>query len=338
MHWPFRDRADSPSAPAQTSALAAEEPRRSDSEEVDREKARPRFASWALEEGEELAPGRRVLARLGGGSRYEVYLVWDEALFALAVAKVLRPDQAAAPRALQELAREAALLDALAHPAMVRGFGATLDGPRPHLVLEHVDGPTLERLIRRHGPLSLDQLLPLALHVVAVLHFLAARRVVHLDVKPGNIVMSAQPRLIDLSIARRFEEAARLRQAIGTDAYMAPEQCAPGELGEVGPAADVWALGATLHHAISGEVPFPRPPDARHSKDPLVRFPQLAQDPALLPDTVPEELEEIVMRMLARDPARRPAAREVAEAFEPLVLAMPERRVRVSRRGRPLVR
>ena len=209
--------------------------------------------SWELEEGAPIAPGRTVLKPLGGGTRYEVFLVWDDRLFSMAVAKVLRPAYAGEERALRELAEEADALDALAHPVVVRGFDAVLEGEHPHVLIEHLEGPTLRRLIRRGGSLPPDQLLPLAAHVAAALHYLSAEGWVHLDVKPDNIVMGVPPRLIDLSIARRLERA-EISGPIGTDAYMAPEQC---EAGTVSSETDVWGLGATLHHAVSGAKPFP---------------------------------------------------------------------------------
>src|SRR4029453_16530702 len=95
--------------------------------------------------------------------------------------------------------------------------------PRPHLLVEHVEGPSLHDLLRRHGPLALEQLLPLAIHVAGALHFVASRGYVHPDVKPDNIIMGAPPRLIDLSVARSHGRAERLRGIVGTDAYMAPE-------------------------------------------------------------------------------------------------------------------
>ncbi len=134
---------------------------------------RPPKASWEFEEGTPIAPGRSVLKPLGGGSRYEVFLVWDERLFALMVAKVIRPDQVDDDHALRELRREAELLESLAHPVIVRGFDAVLEGPHPHLLIEHLEGPTLRSLIKRGGPLPLEQLLPLALHVAAAIHYLA---------------------------------------------------------------------------------------------------------------------------------------------------------------------
>src|SRR5688500_153632 len=104
------------------------------------------YASWELDEGDELIPGRTVVKAIGGGNRYEVFLVWDEELFSLAVAKVLRPDQAAAERALRELGEEARALEQLAHPVLIRSFGAILEGPRPQVLIEHLEGPSLRRL------------------------------------------------------------------------------------------------------------------------------------------------------------------------------------------------
>lgn len=300
---------------------------------------RPSHPRWDLPEGTPIVDGRLALSRLGGGSRYEVFLAWDERLFALVVAKLLRPHLVEDARALRELAREADVLARLAHPGLVRGFGAVLGGPRPHVVLEHVEGPSLGRLVKRYGPLSMEQLLPLGLQLAAALHYVAAEGHVHLDVKPANVVMGVPPRLIDLSIARTLESAAALRDAIGTDAYMAPEQCAPVRVpGRIGPAADVFGLGATLHHAAAGRVPFPRPREARGSRDPEVRFPQLVREPEPLPVHLPEGFRGVVAKMLAHEPAERPTAAEVAGALEPLVAELPTRPVLGRRGGLPLAK
>jgi serine/threonine protein kinase len=294
---------------------------------------RPSPESWGFEPGAVLADGRTVLKAIGGGRRYEVHLVWDERLFAVMVAKVLRPGRVEDPAALRELRQEAEALEQLAHPVIVRGFDVVLEGRYPHLVIEHLEGPTLGRLIRRHGPLPMEQLLPLALHVAAALHYMAAEGWVHLDVKPDNIVMGIPPRLIDLSIARTFERAHRLRGPIGTDAYMAPEQCGgDGEHGQVAAPSDVWGLGAALHHAVAAEVPFPREPEAHGSPDPSTRFPQLVADPLPLPAGTPKRLRDLIGSALSRRPEARPKASELALSLEPLVEALP-RKLALARRG-----
>jgi serine/threonine protein kinase len=286
------------------------------------------YASWEFNEGEEIHPGRAVLKTIGGGNRYEVCLVWDEGLFALAVAKVLRPDQASEEKALRDLDLEADALGSLAHPTLVRCFDAILDGPHPHVLIEHLDGPSLRRLIRRDGAIPLQQLLPLAAHVAGALQYMAQSGYVHLDVKPDNIVMGLPPRLIDLSIARTVERAAKTKGPLGTDPYMAPEQCLNDGPEPIGPAADAWGLGATLFHAISGEKPFP----AGSGEEGPERFPQLVEDPGPLPAHIPEELRVLVLELLDRDPSARPSCGEAVERLQPLVAELP-RKLKLGRRG-----
>lgn len=285
--------------------------------------------SWGFEEGDEIDRGRVVLKAIGGGNRYEVCLVWDESLFALAVAKVLRPDQAEDEKALRDLGREVEILESLAHPTLVRSFGAVLDGPHPHVLIEHLEGPSLRRLIGRDGAIPLQQLLPLAAHVAGALQYMSNAGYVHLDVKPDNIVMGVPPRLIDLSIARTVERAAETRGPIGTDPYMAPEQCVDEPDGlPIGPPADAWGLGATLFHAVSGQKPFP-PGSGDEGPE---RFPQLVEEPEPLPKRLPAELRTLIGELLNREPAARPSCGEVVERLEPLVAELP-RKIRLARRG-----
>jgi eukaryotic-like serine/threonine-protein kinase len=276
---------------------------------------------------DEIAPGLRPLRLLGGGLRYQAYIAHSDHLRALVVVKLVRDELVDDPGVLAGLRGEAWMLDRLAHPMLLRGFGAVLDGPRPHLVLELIEGPRLSTLIRRHG-VDLEQLLPLALNLCSVLHYLAREGVVHLDVKPRNIIMGAEPRLIDLSIARPVDELALLRSPAGTDAYMAPEQCDPERFGELGPPADVWGLGATLYEAISRRRPFAGLDDAS-------RFPQLRQSPPPLDRRVPAPVAAAVMSCLEFRPADRPTAGELGDALEPLVGALPAPRIGRFRPRRP---
>jgi eukaryotic-like serine/threonine-protein kinase len=287
---------------------------------------------WRLAEGDELVPGRLAVKLLGGGERYETYLAWDEHLLSLVVVKVVRPSLVDDEHSLRGLAAEAALLERLRHPVLVRGFGAVLEGPRPHVVLEHLEGPRLSTLVRRQGPLEPEQLLPLALQLSSAAHYLRAEGIVHLDVKPSNIIMGAPARLIDLSIARPVDELRDVTHRIGTDAYMAPEQCDPRGRGPMTPAADVWGIGATLYHAIVGRPPFPKGPREGRGRD---RFPQLAQAPAPLAREVAPAVSELVAACLDPDPAARPAPAALAADLEGLVDALPRRPVLSRFRIRP---
>jgi serine/threonine protein kinase len=283
---------------------------------------RPR---WRFAEGEEFVAGRHALRRLGGGHRYEAYLAWDERLHAVVVTKLVRPHLVEEPHTLDALAAEARILDRIDHPVIVRSFGAALQGQRPHLVLEHLEGPRLSTLVRKFGPLPPDQLIPLALEVCSALHYLAAEGVVHLDVKPSNVILGAPPRLIDLSVARSIEDCAGLDRAIGTDAYMAPEQCDPVGLGPVGPPADVFGLGVTLYRAATGERPFP--PGSGEASRPEARWPQLVTEPIPLDGRAPGPVARAIMACLDRDPALRPRPADLGERLEPVLEALPKLRL-----------
>jgi serine/threonine-protein kinase len=281
--------------------------------------------TWGLHEGDPITPELTAMRLLGGGSSYEAYLAFDEITFAPVVVKVLRPGLVADRSSLRGLRREVDALAEVNHPVVVRGLRAQLEGERPHVVLECVDGPRLSSLLRRHGPLQEQQYLPLALDIASALHYFRHVGYVHLDIKPSNIIMGAPARLIDLSVARRTDRAARLTAQIGTDAYMAPEQADPGRRGTPGPASDVWGLGATLFEAVAGYRAFDR--GDQDSDDLAARFPQLVDEPAELPAGVPAEVAKTVYAALAPRPEDRPLPREVADALEPVLARQPQARL-----------
>lgn len=252
----------------------------------------------------------------------------------LVVAKLVRPHLVEDKHALRRLKRESEHLLRLRHPVIVRGLDSVLDGDRPHVLMEHLEGPNLASLIRRFGSVDLEQLMPLALQLCSAVHYLGSRSIVHLDIKPRNIIMGAPPRLIDLSVARTMEESKQIRNPIGTDPYMAPEQI-DLSLPSPGPGTDVFGLGASLYHAISGSVPFPRPDyDKERDVENLpIRFPQLEQPPESLPDAVPVALRDTIMATLAPDPAARPTPVDLVAAIQPLVASLPSRPI--LRRVRP---
>ncbi|MGH7539814.1 MAG: serine/threonine-protein kinase [Gemmatimonadota bacterium] len=291
--------------------------------------------AWDFDEGDQIGPGLHAVRLLGGGHRHEAYLAWDDRLFALVVVKILRPNVVDEPSARRQIAAEARALAALQHPVLPRCFGDATDGERPHVVLEFLEGPRLSTLIRKQGSLAIEQALPLSLQLCSALHYMAHEGWVHLDVKPKNVVMGAPPRLIDLSIATTLDSVGRITVPIGTDAYMAPEQCGVPGLGAISPATDIWGLGATVYEGITGRLPYPRGrPDGLGEE----RFPQLSHDPEPPPKEVPAILGEPMMSCLATRPEDRPTAAELAVELEPLVADLPKPaivpRIRPRRRSR----
>jgi serine/threonine-protein kinase len=268
----------------------------------------PDKSSWSFEEGDEIDDGLVALSLLGGGRRYEAYLAHDEAMWTTVVVKIVRPALVSESRTLEGLAAEQHNLETLNHPYLPRSFGAILEGERPYLVQEFLEGPRLSTLIRKYGRLPLEQLIPLAVQLASAIHYMHGREMVHLDVKPSNIIMAAPPRLIDMSIAMSFNDVSTLRDPKNNT---------------VGPSADIWGIGVTLYEAVNGRLPFPR----TERRDGKTYYPQLDNEPAPHDPEVPLSLTEIIDSTLLREPSGRPSAREVAEALEPLVAALPRKPV-----------
>ena len=281
-------------------------------------RARP---TWGLAEGDAIAPGRTVLRRLGGGRRYEVFLVWDDHRLAVLVAKVLRPDQATEPAAMRDLTRECGRAGAARAPDRRCAASTRRSTARSRTCCWSTSrARRCSHCSSATAPCTSSSCCRSAMHVASALHYLAREDTVHLDVKPDNLVMGAPPRLIDFSVARSTRgrrapgPAGRHRRLHGARAGR------PRRGRRSGPPADVFGLGATLHHAVAGERPFPRPHGAGRSTDPEVRFPQLVQAarPAAAPHPVAAG-RSCCAACSPRDPGDRPTAAEVAAALEPVV-------------------
>ena len=277
--------------------------------------------SWDLAEGDAVTAELTAVRKLGGGASYEAWLAFDEVTYSAVVVKLLRPGQIEDESSRRSMRREVTALAAVNHPVVVRGLRHDLDGPRPHIVLEHIDGPRLSTLIRRHGRLQEQQYLPLGIDVAAALHYLHHIGWTHLDIKPSNIIMGSPARLIDLSVARPEDQAQRLRPLSGTDAYLSPEQCDPGTVAPTY-ASDVWGLGASLFQAVAGYRAFDDPqPRADALSE---RFPQVSAEPRDLPGDVPDDVDAVICSMLQHAPEKRPAPSEIVDALAPVLERQPK--------------
>jgi eukaryotic-like serine/threonine-protein kinase len=275
--------------------------------------------------GEMLAPGLTVIEHLSRTRRLDTYEVFSDERACSCVAKTLRPDRRDDERARQALEQEGRLLRELTHPHIVRGYELRLE-PQPIVVMETLDGETLAHLVDRH-PDGLDPegVAWLGLHLASALHHLHRHGVLHLDVKPSNVVADAgRAKLIDLSLAR---PPGRYRPGLGTWCNLSPEQ-ARGDL--LGPAADVWGLGTVLFEAATGEPPFDDdagsgswsddtgPSDTWHTEEQLeAGYPQLER-PAPACTGVPAALAAAIGACLAPDPADRPSVPALGASLVPL--------------------
>ncbi len=182
--------------------------------------------------------------------------------------------------------------------------------PRPTLILETLTGATLAYLIdaspRR---LRLGDVAHLGLHLCSAVYYLHRHDILHLDLKPSNIVSERQmAKIVELSIAR---PPGRAKKGRGTRSYMSPEQ-ARGDY--FSPATDVWGIGAVLFEALTGELPF----DAHHGEN---RYEQLERraEPVRSYRRVPRAFNDLVYRCLEPEPARRPTVGEVIDVLNTLV-------------------
>lgn len=214
-------------------------------------------------EGAELLPGYRVMEHMRRGADLDVYEVWSEERACPCVLKTLRADRVGGTGA-ERLIREGELLLELTHPHLVRAYEVHR-GALPGVVLETLDGATVSRLIAdRARRLPAVDLAHLGLQLCSALGYLHRRGILHLDLKPSNVISDmGHVKVIDLSLAR---EPGKVPAGMGTLQYRAPEQ-ARGEM--VGPATDVWGLGGVLYAAATSRRPFPDGDQLQRRPDPV---------------------------------------------------------------------
>jgi predicted ATPase len=265
-------------------------------------------------------PGYEVLGELGRGGMGVVYKARDPSLGRLVALKFLPDEYAGDPHRLDRFRREARTTSALNHPHICTVHALGEYRGRPFLVMELVEGVTLQALLpRRPAPAEAARLVAQAARALAAAH---AAGVVHRDVKPENVMVRADGyvKVLDFGLARRLPTLARadpaggratdLGAVLGTVPYMSPEQ-ARGE--PVGGASDVFSLGIVLHELATGRHPFggDSPLDTLFAiceRDPV---PASRHNPE-----VPAPLDGLIGAMLHKDARLRPTAGEVVAALE----------------------
>lgn len=253
----------------------------------------------------------RVERVVGGGAMATVVVARDDELGRRVAVKLLDESLAADPSFRARFTREARLAAALSHPNIVTVFDAGEAEGRPYIVMEYVEGRTLDVRLREEGPLAPSAVEHIARQVCAGLEHAHAHGLVHRDLKPGNLIERSDGtvKIGDFGIARG-DDTTELTEAgtiIGTAAYLAPEQA---EGGPITPQTDLYALGVLLYELLAGRRPW----DVKSIGD-LAR--RRTEAVPALPASVPRGLREAVERCLAPDAVDRPAsARETARLLD----------------------
>ncbi|MFI4859604.1 MAG: serine/threonine protein kinase [Phycisphaerales bacterium JB063] len=223
-------------------------------------------------------PGYQILSKLGAGAMATVYKARQLSLDRIVAIKVLPQKHSKDTNFIQRFYDEGKAAAKLNHPNIVGAYDVGQAGNFHYFVMEFVDGRTVYDDISKHGAYSEEDALKIAIQVTQALTHAHAAGFIHRDVKPKNIMISnsGTVKLADMGLARAVSdrEAAEAEQgkAYGTPYYISPEQIR-GEV-EIDFRADIYAMGATLYHMVTGRVPFEGPnPSAvmhRHLKDDLV--------------------------------------------------------------------
>lgn len=277
-----------------------------------------------LEPGEVLTPGYEVIAHLHRSNSFDVYDAWSKTRACRCIIKTPIPDKLEKKGVTSSLLREGRLLKSLTHPHIARIY-EVIKEPRPAIVLETLTGETLSHLIKtRTHRLPLHDLAHLGSHLCSAVHYLHHNDILHLDLKPSNIVSErGMAKILDLSIARK---PGRGKKGVGTYYYLSPEQ-ARGDV--FGPAADVWGIGAVLFEATTGKPPFNAdadidtgdytPTDSTEEKED--EYEQLLRrvDPINRHRRVPKTFAKIIEDCLEPESDERPTVDEVFKRLEKFV-------------------
>lgn len=233
-----------------------------------------------------------------------------------AVIKSLHPQYAQNPHLRERFFLEARLLSQLNHPAIVRLYDFIIQGETPYLIMEYVQGETLEAYLTTHGLLSPEEAYALLKPIFEALAYLHSQKIIHRDLKPANILVLPEggAKLIDFGIAKALEEDLKLTQTgmqVGTLLYMAPEQI---QGHPVSPQTDLYAMGLIVYECLFGRFPW-----EWQGLTPYELYQRLLTEPPPLPQWTPEPWKAFFAKALAKNAAARyPSAQEMAEALAAL--------------------
>ncbi|OAI54336.1 hypothetical protein AYO44_03445 [Planctomycetaceae bacterium SCGC AG-212-F19] len=250
----------------------------------------------------------KVLDRLGSGGMAQVYLAEHRQMGHRVAIKVLPPAKAGDPASLERFFREARATAALNHPNIVRAHDIDQDEGLHFLVIEYVEGSSLQELVLRHGPLHPQQVARYLRQAANGLQHAFEAGLVHRDIKPANLLVDVKGtvKILDLGLARFFADdgdnlSQKFNEAVlGTADYLAPEQVDDSHAVDI--RADIYSLGGTMYFCLTGSPPFPDGSFTQKLVWHQTRQPRPIRD---VRADLPEQLLAVVDRMMAKDPAQR---------------------------------
>jgi serine/threonine protein kinase len=281
----------------------------------------------------------KLIERIGKGRMAGVYLAKHGLGQSVAV-KILPPSKARDPQVLARFQRESRLALKLKHPNIVRAFQAGESNGLHYIVMEYLEGETLEDALERRKKLPATEAVRLVHQALLGLQHLHEKDMVHRDLKPANLMLvpgqvpgrpdntlTATVKILDIGLGRAlFDEGAPSGQAadltstgeiLGSPDYMAPEQARDAHRADI--RADIYSLGCVLYHALTGQVPFPDSNTVRKMVKHATEAPRPVR--TLAPD-VPEGLQQVLDWMMAKDPGQRyPTPERAAEALQVFLVA-----------------
>ncbi|RME04981.1 MAG: serine/threonine protein kinase [Planctomycetota bacterium] len=252
-------------------------------------------------------PGYRIQKKIGSGAMGSVYLAQQLSLKRPVALKILNDTLCQDARIVKRFLSEARALGKMKHPNLVQVYDVFFTQGLFFYVMEFVNGPSLKDILKKKQKLPPKKALQIIQQIAKALTHLQKHNIVHRDIKPGNILLDEDGtcKLADLGLAKiRWENQQNDQTAehhiIGTPHYMAPEQVENSK--NVDTRADIYALGATFYHLLTGHTLY----QAKSQYEILAKI--LQEEPQFIPgrdDHVPENLQQIVLKMLAFHPEDR---------------------------------
>ena len=256
-----------------------------------------------------------VIQRVGGGGMALVYKARDLLLGRFVALKVLRPQFAHDEEFVRRFRREARSAASLSHPNIVGIYDVGQDGDDHYIVMEYVEGHTLNELIRERAPFQPEEAVHIAVQICEALEHAHQNQIIHRDIKPHNILIGKNGRVkvTDFGIARAVTAATitQTGSVVGSVHYFSPEHAKGVATGEK---SDIYSLGIVLYQMVTGRLPFlgesPISVALKHLQEPF-------EAPRRVNPLIPQSLENIIVRAMRKDPSERyQSAREMREDLE----------------------